>query len=86
MRTLRGNATTSQGGPESNYKEGVVHVPQSSGSGALPSDIFVSYPPQKLWVSYPSADVKSAYSADLDDRVVSAFILTLTSMGSGLVL
>ena len=37
-RTLTGTTTLSQSGPESNDNEGVLHIPQSSKTEALPLD------------------------------------------------
>ena len=37
-RTLSGYSTPGQSGPGSNRNEGVTHIPQSSITGALPSD------------------------------------------------
>ena len=41
--TLTGTTTSDQSGPESNGNEGVLYIPQSSRSGALPLDGLVSY-------------------------------------------
>ena len=42
-RTLSGTTTPGQSGPESNSKEKVLHIPQSSRAGALSSDYLMSY-------------------------------------------
>ena len=48
-RTLSSATTPSQSGPESNGKEGVLHIPQNSSiTGASLSDCLVSYPEQSL--------------------------------------
>ena len=39
--TLSGNTNLGQSGPESNDKEEVHHIPQSSSNGASPSDGFI---------------------------------------------
>ena len=36
--------TPDQRGPGSNGNEGVIHIPQISKAGALPSDCLMSYP------------------------------------------
>ena len=43
-RTLLGATTPGQSGLESNGNEGVLHIPQSSKTGASSSDGFVPYP------------------------------------------
>ena len=42
-RTLSGATTSSQSGPGSNSNEGVIHISQSSKTGASPSNSLVSY-------------------------------------------
>ena len=42
--------------------EGALHIPQSSKTGASPSDGLVSYPGHSLKESYPSAETQSVYS------------------------
>ena len=52
-----------QSGPGSYGTEGVLHISQSSSiTGASPSDSLESYPGYSLGESYPSAEMKSAYS------------------------
>ena len=41
--TLTGTSNLSQSGPESNCSEGVLQIPQSSNTGASPSDSLLSY-------------------------------------------
>ena len=43
-RTLSGATTPGQSGPGRNGNEGIVHIPQISQAGALPSDGLMSYP------------------------------------------
>ena len=51
----------SQGEPESNDNEEVLHISQSSRTGASPSDGFIQ---DIRWVwSYSSAEMESVYSA-----------------------
>ena len=60
---LTGTTTPGQSGYESNGKEGVLHIPQSSRTVASPSDGLVSYPEHLLeWGIYPSAEMQWAYS------------------------
>ena len=63
-RTLPGATNLSQSGPESNCNEGVVHIPQSSKTGASPSDCLMSYPGQLLKGAgaYSSAEMQLVYS------------------------
>ena len=42
--TLAGTIITGQSGLKSNGYEEVLHIPQSSRTGASPSDCFISYP------------------------------------------
>ena len=62
--TLTGTSTPGQSGLRRNSNEKVLHVPQNSRTGASPSDGLVSYPGHLLGlrVSYPSAEMQSAYS------------------------
>ena len=48
-RTLSSATTLGQSGPRSNDNKGVLHIPQSSNTGASPSDYFVSYPRHSWW-------------------------------------
>ena len=62
-RTLTGTTTLGQSGLGSNGNEEVLHISQSSKTGASPSDGLISYPGHLLgWVSYSSAKMQSAYS------------------------
>ena len=49
--------TPGQSGPESNDNEGVLYIPQSSRTGASPSDGLMSYPRHLLIGGYSSADM-----------------------------
>ena len=60
-RILSGAITTSQSGPESNGKEGVLHIPQSL-TKASPSDCLMSYPGHSLRESYSSEEMQLMYS------------------------
>ena len=42
--------------------ENVFHIPQSTRTGALPSDCLVSYPGHSLMDFYPSSEMKLIYS------------------------
>ena len=56
-----------QSGPGNNGNEGVLHIPQSIWTEALPSDRLVSYPGHLFsGESYSSADMQSAYSSPAD--------------------
>ena len=59
--TLTGSTTPSLSGPWNNNSEEVFHIPQSSITGASPSDSLVSY---------PSTEVQLVYSTVLVDRVI----------------
>ena len=64
-KTLSGATTQGQNGPGSNDNEKVLHIPQSSRTGASLSDCFVLHPRHLLECvrgSYPSAEMQSAYS------------------------
>ena len=66
--TLWGALTPVQNGAGSNGNKGALHIPQSSWTGAPPSDCLVSYPQYSLGIgSYPSAEVQSAYSTAPSD-------------------
>ena len=58
--SLTGTTNPGQSQHESNGLKGVLHIPQSSKTGASLSNA-VSYPGYSLKVSYPSAEVQSAY-------------------------
>ena len=59
-RTLIGTITPGQSGPGN---EGALYIPQSSRTGASPSDGLMSYPGHVLGEgSYNSAEMQSAYS------------------------
>ena len=47
-RILSGAKTLDQSGPGSNGNKEVLHIPQSSRTGALPSDCLMSYPEHML--------------------------------------
>ena len=63
-RIWTGTTTSGQSGSGSNGKEGVLHIPQSSMTGDLPSDGLVLYQGHLLGGggSYPSVEVQLAYS------------------------
>ena len=61
-RTLSGAKTLCQNGPGSNDSEGVLHIPQSSKTGASPSNSLVLYPRQLLGELYSSAEMQLVYS------------------------
>ena len=49
-RILSGSTIKGQSGPRSDGNEGVLDIPQSSGTiGALPPDYLMSYPGHLLW-------------------------------------
>ena len=76
-RTLSVANTPDQSGPESDGNEGVLCIPQSSSiNGASPLDCLVSYQGLSLEEFYPSAEMRSVYSAVLADRVKSQRIFT----------
>ena len=58
-KTLSGATTLGLSGPGSDGYEEVLHIPQSSKTGASPSDGFTSYPGFLLGESSPSAERKS---------------------------
>ena len=60
-RTLSGSTTRGQREPRNNGNEGVLHVPQSSKTGALP-DGLMSYLGHSLGEAYSSAHMQSVYS------------------------
>ena len=47
-RTLSGVTSLGQSGPGNNSNQGVLHIPQSSRTGASPSDCLASYPGHSL--------------------------------------
>ena len=47
-RALSGAGTLGQSEPGSNGNEGVLHIPQISKAGTLPSDCLMSYPGHSL--------------------------------------
>ena len=61
-RILSGAITLGQSRPGSNDNKMIFHIPQNSGSGASPSDSFVSYQGLLLGGSYPRAEMQSMYS------------------------
>ena len=67
-KTLTCTSTPGQSKPGSNSNEGVLHILQSSRTGASPSNSLISYPGYLVQErrSYPSAKLQSAYSTALD--------------------
>ena len=61
-KTLSGATTLGYSGPGSNGNEEVLHIPQSSKTGASPSEGLILYPGYSLEESYPSAEMQSVYS------------------------
>ena len=65
---LSGATSPGQSGPGSDGNEGVLCIPKNSSiTGASPSNCLVSYPGYSLAGSYPSAEMKSVYSAAAAD-------------------
>ena len=65
---LPGANTLGQSKPGTNGNEGVLHIPQSSKAGALPSDSLMSYSEHLLeGESCPSVEMQSVYSTDPTD-------------------
>ena len=60
--TLSDATHPSQSGPGSDGKEEVLHIRQSSGTGAVPSDCLVLYPGHSLGKSCLSAELQSMYT------------------------
>ena len=60
--TLTNTTTPGQNRPGSNDVHGMLHIPQSSKTGASPSDNLMSYPGHSLEESYPSTEMQLAYS------------------------
>ena len=52
MGTLSGTTTPDESEPGSNGIGGVFHIPQSSNTGASPSDFLMSYPKHSLGKFY----------------------------------
>ena len=52
-----------QSGPGSNGNEGVLYIPQSSRTGASPSDCLLSYLGHFWGESYPFAEMQTVYSS-----------------------
>ena len=69
-RTFSGVTTPGQSGSGSNGNEGVLHIPQSSRTGASPSDCLVSYLRNLLKKSYLSAEMQKVRSIAPADWVV----------------
>ena len=67
-RTISGSTTLNQGGPGSKCNECVLHIPQSSKTGALPSDSLMSYTGHSLGESYRSAEIQSVFSTAPADK------------------
>ena len=62
-RTLSGYTTLVESGPRCNGNEGILHIPQSSNTGASQSDCLVSYPGHLLGEeSNFSAEMQPVYS------------------------
>ena len=73
-KTLWGATILGQSRPGSNGNEGVLHIPQISKAGAMPSDGLMSYPEHLLTggESYPTAEIQSVYStASAASRICS---------------
>ena len=63
-RTLSDATISGQSRPENNGNEGLLHITQSSKTGASPSDCLVSQIGHSFWEgSYPSAEIQSVYSS-----------------------
>ena len=56
--TLSGATNLGQSGPGCKDNEGVLHIPQSSKSGASPSEGLMSYSEHSLVKSYPYAEMQ----------------------------
>ena len=87
-RTLSGATTPGQSGLGSNGNEGILHFPQISKAGALPSDSLMWYPGHSMEGLYPSAEMQLMYcttSANWDELmqalVISEFV-KFTYLGS----
>ena len=59
-RILSGSSQSETG---NNGYEGVLHIPQSSKTGASPSDDVMSYPEHSMGESYTSAVMQTVYFA-----------------------
>ena len=67
-RTLSGAATLGNNGPENNGNDGVLHIPQTSKTGASSSDGLMSYPRHSLGGGLTSVEMQSVYFAAPSDR------------------
>ena len=61
-RILLGVTTPGRSRPDNNGNKGVLHIPQSFKTGALPSGGLMSYPGHALGEFYLSAEMQSVYS------------------------
>ena len=76
MGTLSGTTTPGQSGPGSNGNEGVVHIPQSSRTGASPIRWFsVISRPLVGREHYPSAEMQLVYSTAPGDWAQSIWFI-----------
>ena len=66
-RILAGTTTPGLSRPECNHNERVLHIPQSSRTGASTSNGLVSYAGHSLRVSYSPAEMQLVYSTVLAD-------------------
>ena len=60
-KILSSATTLGQSGPRNNVNEGVLHIPQRSRIGALPSDSLVSYPGHSSAESYLTVEIQLVY-------------------------
>ena len=65
--TESSSTTPAQKGFGRNVNEEVLHIPQISRFGALPSDGLVSYTEHLLGETYPCVEMQPAYSAASTD-------------------
>ena len=74
VRTLSSATTMGQSGPDSNGNEGVLHIPQSSQTGASPSGYLVSYQDTHGGGEglAPSAEIQLVYSTAQADWILDA--------------
>ena len=61
-RPISDATTPGQNGSGSNGNKGVLHISQSSRTGASSSDCLMSYPGHSVVGSYPTAEIQSVYS------------------------
>ena len=80
-RSVRITVTPSLRGPGSNGKKEVLHISQSSRTGASPSDGLVSYPGHSFREgSYSSAEMQSVYSTTPADWAVQRICSPATTI------